>query len=193
MATTAQAQALQWHGTGRGRTSRSPRWRHRGRASGSTTSRAISCASGELQRMIEEDGLRGMTSNPTIFQKAIAEGDDYDEQIERLIAAGQERRRDLRGAGDQGHPGRLRPLPPALRPHRGARRLRLDRGLAALARDTQGTIDEARRLWNDGRPPERDGQGPGHRRGRAGDRAAADRGHQHQHHPALLARRTTSA
>jgi transaldolase len=35
-------------------------------------------ASGELRRMIERDGLRGVTSNPTIFQKAIAHGADYD-------------------------------------------------------------------------------------------------------------------
>src|SRR5512132_779965 len=38
---------------------------------------------GGLQRLIEEDSLSGMTSNPTIFQKAIAEGDLYDEDIRR--------------------------------------------------------------------------------------------------------------
>ncbi len=36
---------------------------------------------GELARMIEEDAVVGVTSNPTIFQKALAEGDRYDEQI----------------------------------------------------------------------------------------------------------------
>jgi transaldolase len=40
---------------------------------------------GELQRLIEQDGLRGMTSNPTIFQKAIADGNAYDEQTKQLI------------------------------------------------------------------------------------------------------------
>src|SRR5260370_22776445 len=37
--------------------------------------------SGELGRLIAEDGLRGVTSNPSIFQKAIGHGDDYDAQI----------------------------------------------------------------------------------------------------------------
>ena len=43
---------------------------------------------GELRRMIEQDGLRGMTSNPTIFQKAIAAGDAYDAQLAELAARG---------------------------------------------------------------------------------------------------------
>jgi len=43
--------------------------------------------SGELRRMIEEDGLSGLTSNPAIFEKAIAEGDDYDEAIQQLALA----------------------------------------------------------------------------------------------------------
>ena len=34
--------------------------------------------SGELRRLIEEDGLRGMTSNPSIFEKAIVGGQEYD-------------------------------------------------------------------------------------------------------------------
>ncbi|MHA2223511.1 MAG: transaldolase family protein, partial [Candidatus Thorarchaeota archaeon] len=34
--------------------------------------------SGELRRLVEEDGLRGVTSNPTIFQKAISGSSDYD-------------------------------------------------------------------------------------------------------------------
>ena len=42
--------------------------------------------SGELQRMIDEDGISGMTSNPTIFQKAMAEGTDYDDSIRTLLA-----------------------------------------------------------------------------------------------------------
>src|SRR4029450_13195654 len=36
---------------------------------------------GDLARMIREDALSGMTSNPTIFEKALAEGDEYDDQI----------------------------------------------------------------------------------------------------------------
>ena len=41
-------------------------------------------ASGDLDRMIDEDALAGLTSNPTIFEKAIAAGDSYDEQIREL-------------------------------------------------------------------------------------------------------------
>ena len=41
-------------------------------------------ASGELKRLIGQ-GLRGMTSNPTIFEKAIGTGNDYDEQLRTLI------------------------------------------------------------------------------------------------------------
>src|SRR6478736_6991985 len=40
--------------------------------------------SGELKRLIEEDGLRGMTSNPTIFEKAIAGGTLYDDLLNSL-------------------------------------------------------------------------------------------------------------
>ena len=36
---------------------------------------------GELERRIAEDSLTGMTSNPTIFEKALAEGSEYDEQL----------------------------------------------------------------------------------------------------------------
>lgn len=43
---------------------------------------------GELKRLIDEDGLRGMTSNPTIFQKAISTGKDYAEQLEPLVRSG---------------------------------------------------------------------------------------------------------
>ncbi|MEE9203311.1 MAG: transaldolase [Dehalococcoidia bacterium] len=44
--------------------------------------------SGELRRMIEEKGLRGMTSNPTIFDKAISGGKEYEADIQRLAAEG---------------------------------------------------------------------------------------------------------
>ena len=43
-------------------------------------------SSGELARMVAEDGLRGMTSNPTIFEKAIAGSSDYDTEIAELAA-----------------------------------------------------------------------------------------------------------
>ena len=45
-------------------------------------------ASGDLGRLITEDGLRGMTSNPTIFEKAIAGSRLYDDDIRRLSEQG---------------------------------------------------------------------------------------------------------
>ncbi len=44
--------------------------------------------SGELSRRVEQQGLRGVTSNPAIFHKAISAGDQYDDEIARLVAAG---------------------------------------------------------------------------------------------------------
>src|SRR3954447_16799034 len=40
---------------------------------------------GSIQKLINESGVRGVTSNPTIFEKAISAGTDYDEQIKELI------------------------------------------------------------------------------------------------------------
>lgn len=52
--------------------------------------------SGELARLIAEDGLRGVTSNPTIFEKAIAHSNDYDDSLARLTyAAGNQDTRSL--------------------------------------------------------------------------------------------------
>ncbi|MGH2551411.1 MAG: transaldolase [Thermomicrobiales bacterium] len=44
--------------------------------------------SGFLQKMVDETGIRGVTSNPSIFEKAISTGSEYDEQIGSLLAAG---------------------------------------------------------------------------------------------------------
>src|SRR3990167_1432806 len=41
---------------------------------------------GELKRLVEEDGIRGVTSNPTIFEKAIAGSTDYDEALRAMLA-----------------------------------------------------------------------------------------------------------
>jgi transaldolase len=46
--------------------------------------------SGKLARMMEEDAVVGVTSNPTIFQKAIAEGDAYDDQLREILESGEE-------------------------------------------------------------------------------------------------------
>ncbi|MGZ9144063.1 MAG: transaldolase family protein, partial [Candidatus Binatia bacterium] len=42
--------------------------------------------SGELKRMVDDDGIRGVTSNPTIFEKAIAGSTDYDEALRAMLA-----------------------------------------------------------------------------------------------------------
>jgi transaldolase len=61
-------------------------------------------ASGELRRMIEEDGLRGMTSNPAIFEKAIAESHDYDEDIRTMALGGKGAEATLDAYRDHGDP-----------------------------------------------------------------------------------------
>ena len=44
--------------------------------------------SGKLARMMEEDAVVGVTSNPTIFQKAISEGNAYDAQLKEILESG---------------------------------------------------------------------------------------------------------
>lgn len=103
--------------------------------------------SGELRRLIEEDGLKGMTSNPAIFEKAIVGSHDYDKSIEELI---RQRRTvyeiyealsqsDIQRAADEFRPvyeqteGRDGYVSLEVNPH--------------LAHDTEGTITEAHKLW----------------------------------------------
>src|ERR671934_722350 len=45
--------------------------------------------SGELARMMKDDAVVGVTSNPTIFQKAISQGDRYDEQLKEILDSGE--------------------------------------------------------------------------------------------------------
>src|SRR2546425_4223651 len=51
--------------------------------------------SGELKRMIEEDGVRGVTANPAIFEKAIVESDEYDDELTALIERSEEHTSEL--------------------------------------------------------------------------------------------------
>src|SRR5438105_13092910 len=44
--------------------------------------------SGQFKRLMDEDGVVGVTANPTIFEKSISSGQAYDEQMSQLIAAG---------------------------------------------------------------------------------------------------------
>jgi len=104
-------------------------------------------ASGKLARLIAEDGLRGMTSNPTIFEKAISGSEDYDEDIRRL-AEGKTPQEifealavdDVRAACDA-----FRPLYDATQGADGLVSLEVS---PELAHDTAGTIAEAKRLWS---------------------------------------------
>jgi transaldolase len=104
---------------------------------------------GELANMIREDGLRGITSNPTIFEKAITGGTDYDAAIAQLIAEkpGLSSRDmfftlavdDIQAAADM-----FVPVYSQSRGLDGYVSLEVSPDLAA---NTDGTIDEARRLW----------------------------------------------
>src|SRR5512136_2073870 len=51
--------------------------------------------SGELKRLIDEDGLSGITSNPTIFQKAISGSVDYDSSLRKMIGKGVKDEKEL--------------------------------------------------------------------------------------------------
>ena len=104
-------------------------------------------SSGKLKQYIEQDGLAGITSNPSIFEKAIAESNDYDDDIHRMVKEGKNTQsiydaltiQDVQTAADEFLPvfnnkkGRDGFVSLEVNPH--------------LAHDTQGTIEEARRLW----------------------------------------------
>lgn len=104
--------------------------------------------SGKLRRLIEDDGLRGMTSNPSIFEKAILESHDYDPDIEELAMEGRTPAeiydimsiRDVKDAADEfrgvyeNSSGQWGYVSLEVNPH--------------LAHDTNATIEEARRLWD---------------------------------------------
>lgn len=102
---------------------------------------------GELQRLITEDGLRGMTSNPAIFEKAIAGSNDYADLLQQLQPQGLSAKdiferiaiRDIQDAADL-----LRPVYQATKRRDGYVSIEVSPN---LARDTKGTIEEARRLW----------------------------------------------
>jgi transaldolase len=103
--------------------------------------------SGELQRFIDADGLRGMTSNPAIFEKAIAGSPDYDEDIRSLARKGksiQEIYEALTVADVQRAADVFRPRFEQLQGADGFVSLEVN---PHLAQDTPGTIAEARRLW----------------------------------------------
>jgi len=103
--------------------------------------------SGELRRLIDNDGLRGVTSNPAIFEKAIAGSADYREVFETPGARTTDAKtlyekiavRDIQDAADA-----LRPVYEETLKRDGYVSLEVS---PFLAHDTPGTLEEARRLW----------------------------------------------
>jgi transaldolase / glucose-6-phosphate isomerase len=103
--------------------------------------------SGELERMVREDSLRGVTANPSIFEKAILGSPDYDDELAELARQNLEAREiyrhlaveDVQLAADV-----LRPVWDATGGLDGYVSLEV---APRLAHDTQGTIEQARQYW----------------------------------------------
>jgi transaldolase/glucose-6-phosphate isomerase len=107
-------------------------------------------AKGDLKKLIDTDGVKGVTSNPSIFEKAIGSSDEYDGAIgnalkksDRPVAELFEHVavEDIQHAADV-----LRPVYDQLKGHDGFVSLEVS---PYLAMDTKGTIAEAERLWKD--------------------------------------------
>jgi len=105
-------------------------------------------ANGSLQKLVDEDGLKGITSNPSIFQKAMGEGTDYDEGFKALAATGDHdaldiyealAEKDIQHACDLMHP-----VYEATHKVDGYVSLEVS---PYLALRTDDTVAEARRLW----------------------------------------------
>ena len=102
---------------------------------------------GKIARMIDELGLKGITSNPSIFEKSITSSDEYDEDIESCVREGMSTNDvydklttdDVRNAADV-----MRPVFDATNGVDGYVSIEVD---PDLANKTQETIDSARRLW----------------------------------------------
>ncbi len=105
-------------------------------------------STGELHRLISDDGVRGLTSNPSIFEKAIAESAEYTADLRKLAHRTSSAKdiyeqlaiADIRAAADA-----FRPVYDATHRRDGFVSLEVS---PELSRDTAGTIAEARRLWN---------------------------------------------
>ncbi len=103
--------------------------------------------SGELKRLIEEDGIRGLTSNPAIFEKAISNSDAYDEDIAALSKQKDSNGeiffglaiKDIKRAADF-----FKPVYDETKGEDGFVSLEVS---PHLARDTTGTIKQAKELW----------------------------------------------
>ena len=139
---------------------------------------------GTRERYIDELQVTGLTSNPTIFDKAIGGGDAYDEQITELREKGIEPRGHLLRAGDRRPDARRDLFKPIHERDRRHRRLGLARGLAAARLRHRGDDQQAADLH--GAPSGTTlHQDPGHARGPAGDRGVDLRGRADQRDAAL--------
>lgn len=106
---------------------------------------------GKLQQFIDEDGISGITSNPTIFEKAISGGSDYDSAIQKILRTSPEidsatlfeqlEVEDIRMAADV-----LRPTYDRTRGNDGFVSIEVN---PHLAYNTAGSIAEAQRLWGE--------------------------------------------
>jgi transaldolase len=104
-------------------------------------------ADGQLKKLITEDDLRGMTSNPNIFENAITKSHDYDNDIKMMSGKGYDvdeiyealTQKDVQDAADE-----FRDLYNQMGGKDGYVSLEVN---PHLANDTNGTIEEARRLW----------------------------------------------
>ena len=107
-------------------------------------------AKGELKKLIETDGVKGVTSNPAIFEKAIGSSDEYDGDIAKALKKGDRSVADLFEAvaveDIQNAADVLRPVYDATSGGDGFVSLEVS---PYLANDTKGTIVEAQRLWKD--------------------------------------------
>jgi transaldolase len=102
---------------------------------------------GEIKRLIDQDGVSGLTSNPSIFEKAIAESHDYDSAIRAMASEGkniEDIYQALTVADIQHAADLFRPIYDRLDGGDGFVSLEVS---PKLAYDTTGTIAEARRLW----------------------------------------------
>lgn len=104
--------------------------------------------SGELQKRMQEQGLRGITSNPAIFDKAISKSEDYNEQIESLAKATSDPVEAYESLVIQDIQDACDILKPVYEESNGVDGYVSLEVSPHLARDTEGTINEARRLFH---------------------------------------------
>lgn len=103
--------------------------------------------SGELKRLVEEDGISGVTSNPTIFEKAIGGSSDYDDQLKELARQDIDAEaifREMASTDIQMAADVLRPVYDRTKQHDGFISVEVS---PAAAHDTQRTLDDAHFFW----------------------------------------------